>query len=377
MISFTKKSLFAKGTCMVQLSNTTTGEIMYSGNKFQTSNIQSSVSLGEIRGGLGSGVVAIIPAESSLTVDFAAADFDLRAKAMQTGATFQMGAPAPTCEVLTADTETLTLAMPNGAPVAQIGYNKIFGYVQIVGQESKMAVDGVPYEINPSTGEVKGFQATSGTQYKVWYFVQKASAELATISTSMAGAVCHFTAQIAVYSNESGQGSNNTGSRVGWLYVIIPRLKFDGTGGGLEGDQTTAIQTQLRGTALASDDGVVSATCADCADNIFGHYLYVPDQDTGVFTGLAVVGGVVSVPVSESAQIPVKLVAGNGELVTPGSYSDGFTYTPTGAPTGTQISDAGVVQAGSTPGDFRVKIEYQDGTETLTATIQVSVTSAG
>lgn len=376
MISFTKKSLFAKGTCMVQLANTTTGEIMYSGNKFQTSNIQSSVSLGEIRGGLGSGIVAIIPAESSLTVDFAAADFDLRAKAMQTGATFQMGAPAPTCEVLTASGTTLTLEMPNGAPVAQIGYNKIFGYVQVVGQESAMSVDGVPYEINPDTGEIQGFQATSGTQYKVWYFVQKASAELATISTSMAGAVCHFTAQIAVYANESSANAGSTGSRVGWLYVIIPRLMFDGTGGGLEGDQTTAIQTQLRGTALASDDGVVSATCADCTSNIFGHYLYVPDQDAGVFTGLAVVGGVVSVPAGESTQIPVKLVAGNGELVTPGSYSDGFTYTPTGAPTGTEVSAAGVLTGGSTPGDFSIKIEYQDGDNTLATTVQASVTGA-
>lgn len=376
MISFTKKSLFAKGTCMVQLSNTTTGEIMYSGNKFQTSNIQSSVSLGEIRGGLGSGIVAIIPAESSLTVDFAAADFDLRAKAMQTGATFQMGAPAPTCEVLTASGTTLTLEMPNGAPVAQIGYNKIFGYVQIVGQESKMAVDGVPYELDPSTGKVKGFQATSGTQYKVWYFVQKASAELATISTAMAGAVCHFTAQIAVYANESSANAGSTGSRVGWLYVIIPRLKFDGTGGGLEGDQNTAIQTQLRGTALASDDGVVSATCADCADNIFGHYLYVPDQDSGVFTGLAVVGGVVSLPISSSAQIPVRLVAGNGELVQVGDTTTGWTYTLKSAPTGTEVSASGLITSGSTPGDCSCVVTYENGGDPLTATIQVSVTGA-
>lgn len=377
MISFQNKSLFAKGTCMVQLANTATGEIMYSGNKFQTSNIQSSVSLGEIRGGLGSGIVAIIPAESSLTVDFTAADFDLRAKAMQTGATFQMGAPAPTCEVLTADAETLTLAMPNGAPVAQIGYNKIFGYVQIVGQESKMAVDGVPYEIDPATGEVKGFQATSGTQYKVWYFVQKASAELATISTSMAGAVCHFTAQIAVYANESSANAGSTGSRVGWLYVIIPRLMFDGTGGGLEGDQTTAIQTQLRGTALASDEGVVSATCADCTSNIFGHYLYVPDQDAGVFTGLAVVGGVVSLPVSTTAQIPVRLVAGNGELVQVGDTTTGWTYTLNGAPTGTEVSASGLITAGTTPGDCTCTATYENGGDPLTATIQVSVTAAG
>ena len=375
MISFTKKSLFAKGTCMVQLANTTTGEIMYSGNKFQTSNIQSSVSLGEIRGGLGSGIVAIIPAESSLTVDFAAADFDLRAKAMQMGATVQAGAPAPVCEVVTASGTTLTLEMPNGAPVAQIGYNKIFGYVQVVGQESAMSVDGVPYEINPTTGEIQGFQATSDTQYKVWYFVRKASAQMATISALFDPKTVHFTAQLAVYSND-GSGANNTGSRIGWLYVIIPRLKFDGTGGGLDGDQTTASVQSFTGRALSMDELVVSSACSDCDAGTFGYYIYVEDAGASVFEGLAVVGGVVSLPVSTTAQIPVRLVAQNGELVVPGNYSDGFTYTPTGAPTGTQVSSAGVIQAGSTPGDFLVKIEYQDGTETLTATIQVSVTGA-
>lgn len=377
MISFQNRSLFAKGTCMVQLANTTTGEILYSGNKFQTSNISVSANLGEIRGGLNSGVVAVIPAESSMTVNFTAADFDLRATAMQMGSVVTTGAPAPVCEVITASGATLTLAMPNGAPVAQIGYNKIFGYVQIVGSESKMAVDGVPYEIDPATGEVKGFQATSGTQYKVWYFVQKASAELATISSAISGTVAHFTAQIAVYMNESGQGANGTGTRVGWLYVIIPRLKFDGTGGGLEGDQTSPLATRLVGTALSVDESVVSGTCDACSAGVYGHYLYVPDQDAGVFTGLAVVGGVVSLPVSTTAQIPVRLVAGNGELVQVGDTTTGWTYTLNGAPTGTEVSASGLIAAGTTPGDCNCVVTYENGGDPLTATIQVSVTAAG
>lgn len=375
MVNFTDRKLYVKGTCVAQFADPSTGEILYSSNKFQSNGISTESDLGEIRAGLSNGVAAIIPSNSALTVNFTAADFNLYAKAMQVGATVQYGAPAPTCEVLTAAGTTLTLEMPNGAPVAQAGYSKIFGYVQTVGQESKAAVDGVPYEIDPTSGAIQGFQATSGTQYKVWYFVRKASAQMATISSLFDPKVVHFTAQMAVYANDGG-GANNTGSRVGWLYVIIPRLKFDGTGGGLDGDQTTASTQGFTGQALSMDELVVSGTCSDCDAGVFAHYIYVEDAGASVFEGLAVVGGVVSLPVSTTAQIPVRLVAQNGELVVPASYSEGFTYTPTGAPTGTQVSAAGIIQAGSTPGDFQVKIEYQDGTETLTATIQVSVTEA-
>lgn len=375
MVNFTDRKLYVKGTCVAQFADPSTGEILYSSNKFQSTGISTESDLGEIRAGLSNGVAAIIPSNSALTVNFTAADFNLYAKAMQVGATVQYGAPAPTCEVLTASGTTLTLELPNGAPVAQAGYSKIFGYVQTVGQESKTAIDGVPYEIDPASGAVQGFQATSGTQYKVWYFVRKASAQMATISALFDPKVVHFTAQMAVYSNDGG-GANNTGSRVGWLYVIVPRLKFDGTGGGLDGDQTTASTQGFTGQALSMDELVVSGTCSDCDAGTFGYYIYVEDAGASVFEGLAVVGGVVSVPSGQSAQIPVRLVAQNGELVQISDTETGWSYTLNGAPTGTQVSDAGVVQAGSTPGDCTCTVTYENGGDPLTATIQVSITEA-
>lgn len=375
MVNFTDRKLYVKGTCVAQFADPSTGEILYSSNKFQSTGISTESDLGEIRAGLSNGVAAIIPSNSALTVNFTAADFNLYAKAMQVGATVQYGAPAPTCEVLTAAGTTLTLEMPNGAPVAQAGYSKIFGYVQTVGQESKAAVDGVPYEIDPTSGAIQGFQATSGTQYKVWYFVRKASAQMATISSLFDPKVVHFTAQMAVYANDGG-GANNTGSRVGWLYVIIPRLKFDGTGGGLDGDQTTASTQGFTGQALSMDELVVSGTCSDCDASVFAYYIYVEDAGASVFEGLAVVGGVVSVPTGQSAQIPVRLVAQNGELVQISDTETGWNYTLNGAPTGTQVSDAGVVQAGSTPGDCTCTVTYENGGNPLAATIQISITEA-
>lgn len=375
MISFTDRKLYVKGTCVAQFADPSTGEILYSSNKFQSSGISAETDLGEIRAGLSNGIAAIIPSNSALSVNFTAANFNLYAKAMQVGATVQYGAPAPTCEVLTASGTTLTLEMPNGAPVAQAGYAKIFGYIQTVGQESKAAIDGVPYEINPTTGEIQGFQATSDTQYKVWYFVRKASAQMATISALFDPKTVHFTAQMAVYANDGG-GANNTGSRVGWLYVIIPRLKFDGTGGGLDGDQTTASTQSFTGQALSMDELVVSGTCSDCDGGTFGYYIYVEDAGASVFEGLAVVGGVVSLPVSTTAQIPVRLVAQNGELVQVGDTTTGWTYTLKGAPTGTNVSASGLITGGTTPGDCSCVVTYENGGDPLAATIQVSVTGA-
>ena len=59
-----------------------------------------------------------------------------------------------------------------------------------------------------------------------------------------------------------------------------------------------------------------------------------------------------------TAQIPTKLVMKNGELVTPASYSTRFNYTTTTPPTGTTVSTSGVVNAGSTAGDFDVTVAY-------------------
>ena len=182
-------------------------------------------------------------------------------------------------------------------------------------------------------------------------------------------------AQIPVYSNDGNPGAS--GSRVGWLYVVIPRLKFDGTGGGIQTDQSTAAQTILRGVALSADEAVVSGTCSDCTSSIFAHYIMVEDEGASVFEGIAVIGGVVSLPVSTTAQIPVRLVAGNGELVQVGDTTTGWTYTLKGAPTGTNVSASGLITGGTTPGDCSCVVTYENGGDPLTATIQVSVTAAG
>lgn len=370
MISFTDKKLYVKGTCQAQLSDPCTGNILYASNKFQTGNITTSVTMGEVRGGLGNAVAAILPSDAALNVEFTAADFNLAAKAAQLGSSIAYGAPVSECQTITASSTSLTIDVTGGAPVAPLGFASPICYVQEVGAAGNIGATGTAYPIS-SGGAISGFIATVSKQYKVFYFVQSATAQLVSISSLFDPKTLYFQAQMAVFSNEACSAETD-GTRVGWLYVIVPRLKL-GANGGIVGDQTTPDTTSVSGQAVAFDDTVISATCSDCNAATFAYYVYVPDNGAESIVGLAVVGGLVEVDRSGTAQIPVRFVMANGQLAVPGSYSSGFTYTPTGAPSGTSVNTSGLVTAGSTAGDFEVAVSYNNDGTTLTTPVNVSV----
>lgn len=373
MISFTDKKLYVKGTCQANLCDPCTGDVVYSSNKFQTGNITSSVTMGEIRAGMGNAIATILPSDSALNVEFTAADFSLAAKAAQVGATLSYNAPSPECQIVKASGSSLTINVDNGVPAPNAGYSTAYCYVQEVGAPGGIATTGIAYPIG-TDGAISNFVATENKEYKVFYFVKKPGSQMATISSLFNPQVLHFTAQIPVFSNENC-AANDEGSRAGWLYIIVPRLKLGGNAG-IVGDQTNNDTTSLSGQAVAFDEDVVSGVCSDCNASSLAYYIYVPDDQASQIAGLAVVGGLVSVAQSDTAQIPVRLVMANGQLVIPADYETGFSYTASGAPSGTSVSDAGVVTAGTTAGDFEVNIEYDNDGETLSTPVNVSVLSA-
>ena len=164
---------------------------------------------------------------------------------------------------------------------------------------------------------------------------------------------------------------------MGWLYVIVPNLKLGGNGG-IVGDQTTADTTSMSGQAIVYDAETVGENCNACSGggSALAYYVFVLDNGAEAIQGLAVVGGAVNVATSSTAQIPVMFVMQNGQLVKPAAYGTGWTFTATGAPNGTTVSNAGVVTAGATTGDFEVTATYTDGTNTFNLPVNVSVVSA-
>lgn len=375
MIRFTDSRLYAKGIGEAICTDKTTGQILYFSNKFQTGNVTPSVTIGEIRAGLGNAIATTLPSDASVNVEFTAADFNLWAKAAQMGAMLRYNAPVMVCQTVTANGTALSIDITEGTPVAQKGFSKIFCYVQEVNAASPIATGGVSYDLNPTTGAVTGFTATSGKTYKVFYFVNKATAQIATITTAMDPKVVHFIATVAVFSTASGSAQNE-GTRVGTLYIIIPSLKF-GANGGVTGDQTSNDTTSLSGQAIAYDPDVITDGCDECtgAGSDLAYYIYQPcgsgvEEIEGI---VASIGGI-SLKASSNYQMQPRIAMKNGELVKGDAAT--FTYTATGAPSGTTVGEkTGLITAGTTAGDFTIEVSYAAGESTFKDTCEVEVTS--
>lgn len=372
MVKFQDPALFLKGTCNILLSDTSTGNVLYQTSNSQTNNATPSITAGEIRAGLSNGIVAVISSDSALNITLTAADFSMTAKAAQVGSSVQYGAVAPACQVVTASGTSLTVDVAGGAPVAQYGYTTPFCYVLEVGAANSVQAQGTAYPINAETGVVSDFIAQSGKSYKVWYFVNRANGQVVNVPSNIQPGVYHYTAQMAVYAKQGTSADQS--SRVGWFYLVIPYLKLSASSG-VTGDQTTPDTTDLSGMALSADELVESGTCTDCTSGNYAYYVYIPDNTSEGINGLAVVGGVVDVATSGTAQIPVKYVMLDGSLVQP-NYAE-LAYTLEGEPSGTTVSETGVITGGSTAGDCEVTISYPaEGEAQFTCVANVSVTQA-
>lgn len=364
-------ALYLKGTATAYLQDSN-NNIVYASDKFQTANIASSTTLGEIRGGIGNPIQALIPTDSAMTVTFVAADFSLFAKAAQTGATLAYGAPVMVCQNVTASGTSISIDVTGGTPVAAAGSSDVICFVQEVGVASNIASDGTAYPIS-SAGAVSNFVATSGHTYKVWYYVNRLNAQIATVRSLFDPSVFRFTAVMAVYSND---GTANGGTHVGNLTVIIPRLKLGGDGGGITGDQTTNDTTSITGQALAADEAVVTADCDDCGGvgSPMAYYIYAPcDLTSGIEGVVAQVGGVITVPKSTTFQMQPRVVV-NGELAN--AVEGTFSYALVGSISGTTVNaTTGLITAGATTGDAEIRVTLTIGAQSWEDIVNLSVTA--
>lgn len=373
MITFTDKRLYAKGICSAQLQDPSTGEVLSQSDKFSTGNIQFSANTDPLRAGLGNGIATIIASDSDTQVNFTRADFDMMTKMMAVGGSVSYNAISPVCQTVEATGTALKADVSKLVPVAQYGYSTIFCYVQEVGVGSSYAVGGVPYPIDPTTGDITGFTAESGKSYKIWYFARKPAAQVGIVNGAFNGRIVHFTAQIAVYQNVSGK---NKGTRWGWAYLIVPRLYLQPDGANTTGDQSNYDTTTITGRAINEDADVISAECDACGGmGTVAYMVLVPDEESDEVAGIAVIGGVVSVAASGTAPVNGKLVMKNGELVTP-SPASLLKYTiDAGTATGTTVSADGIVTAGSTQGSGTLTLQYPaEGAAKYTAQAAVEVT---
>ncbi len=368
MITFTDPKLYTRGICAAQFADMESGQVLLSSNKFQEGNITVTVNADPLRAGLNNGIATIIESDPDIQVNFTQANFDLKTKMAGVGGAVTYNAVAPVCQVLTADSAVLKVDVTDGAPVAQYGMSKAYAYVQETKKASGIQQGGIAYEI-AADGTISGFTAVSGTEYKVWYFVNKLSAVCGRLTTGMNGKVGLFTAQLAVYGNVNAK--TNEGTRQGWLYINVP-LKLQADTATVTGSQSNYDTTSIVGRALSTDESVISDKCEDCAGGTLGWYVYVPDSGAEVVTGIVTaIGGVINVPVSGSAQVKPQAVLENGQLAVLDPAK--CAYSLTGAPSGTTVSASGLISAGSTAGDADLNVTFVYEGTTFTDQCAVSV----
>ena len=362
MIQLNNKYLFAKGTCNVVVSDPATGNIDYQSNKVQTSQLTTSVNMNEIRAGLGNAIAIQLPTDSAVNLELTAADFSMNTRAMQLGSSVTYNAAAPVCEVIKATSTTLTLATAS-TPVAPQGFNKAIAYVSDGTSDASTA-----YEIDAGKNIV-GFTATPNVSYRVYYWLNNASAQQLTAYSVFAPAIKHVTVQIAVYSTENAASASQS-SLVGWLYCIIPRMQFSAKAD-TDGSQTGNVTSVLSGTALSYDPDADVTVCTDCGLSELAYWVYVPNGDvTQSIAALAVIGGGLSIANGSTAQIPVRFLMDDGSLVVPDYTLMTYASNPSGKVT---ISSSGLITATATGSTTVTATLTADNTKT--ATVPVTVTA--
>ena len=365
MVNLLNKYLYAKGTCNVVVRNITTGDVDYQSNKMQTSQFATTCDMGAIQAGIGNATVIQIPHNSAVNLTLTAADFSMSARAMSVGSTVAYGGISPVCEVITAGATALTVT---NTPAAPYGYTKAICNVVEAGVTN---APGTAYEIDTQSKTILGFTATNGKSYTVTYFQQNASAEYFNIGGMFAPAIKHVTVQIPIYS-ASGTENVLQGTKVGDLYIIIPRMQFGGKAD-IEASQTAAATTDLSGTALTYEEAAAEGVCNDCSIPGLAQVLYVPAASvTASVVGLAVVGGAMTVKSGSSTKVPVKGVMPNGTL----QQLDYSTMTYSIAAGGTSIAsvnEQGDV-SGTSTGDTELTVTLKDN-PSIKTTVSVTVTA--
>lgn len=357
------RALYAKGTMDVKLFDPASNDMVYYSNKMSTSQLTSTINLGPINAGPGNPVVIQIPDTPGLNMNLTAADFSLEGRALSAGSNVVYNGVVPVDEVVQADGTTLTVTQ---TPVYPLGGCDIVGYVNN---------SGTAYQIDPTTRELQGFTATAGQTYCVHYYTNNASAKQFGVDTLMNPAVVRGFITIPVYSTEGTTANANTGSRVGSLYITIPRGQLSGDVS-TEGSQTTPATTIMNLTALSYDEACEqNIQCGTSASPKLAYMVLElygnPDQNV---EDLAIVGGNdITVVAGTPYTIPIKYMMDNGEIVTPDLSN--FTYTPEEGEAFFSVSPAGVI-TGTSDGTATLTIASKYNTD-LTVTANVTVEGGG
>lgn len=373
MIKFTNPRLYVQGVGTAIMLEPSTGNIKFFSDKFQDGNITVSADDGLVSAGIGNAPAIMIPTNPNVQVSVTAADYSEYAKSAAVGGTISAAAPVMTCQTVAASGAALTLDVSAGTPVAGPGMDSVVCYVQEIGAASPIERDGTAYALNPSTGAISGFSATSGKNYLVTYYVSQANATMTTISTNVKGEVVTFILQRPIYTNVDAK--TNQGDLWGMLYEIVPRLQLMPDGAANSGNQNSPTTTAITGRGISYDAETITADCAGCSMSgapLMFRVIVPCDKTQGIDGILGVLGGTVTLAADETYQLnPAVIVGGKLSYSVPASD---FTYASASDSVATVGANTGLVTAAGT-GDTQITISYTVGSTAYQDIIDVSVSA--
>ena len=373
MITFTDVRKYVLGIGVAYATDPGTGDFLYWSDKFQEGNVTVSGSDQVLSAGIGNAPAIIIPTDPNVSVNITAGDYGEYIKSASVGGKITYGAPAVACQTVQASGTSLTISVANGTPIAGPGMEDVVCYVQEVGAESPIATGGVAYALNPTSGAITGFTATSGKTYLVTYYVAQANASMTTITGNIKGKVVRFVLQRPIYVNVDS--STNQGDLWGMLYEIVPRLQLMPDTAANAGGQTAYTTTGIVGRAIQFDAETITAGCDQCS--LTGaplmYRVIVPcDKTAGIDGILGALGGAVSLAVDATLQLnPAVIVDGKLSYSVPASE---FEYSSSATGVATVEQYTGLV-SGESAGSAEITVTYTVGSETYTDYVNVEVTS--
>lgn len=332
------KELYAKGTSAIRMFSAK-DDLVYESNKLQTAQIQTTVNLGPIQGGIGNGTLLNIPDTPNLTLAMTASDFSLDAQGLQVGSTPHYNAIIPVKEPLTLSAQkTLTVTH---APVAPAGSSSGKRVAYVKGEAYEFGEDG-------SEKVIQLPMDTPAGDYCVEYYVQKLQSRQLDIKTLFAPAVVRALIETPLYRSDADL---TNGSRVGTLYTTIPRLQLNGD---INADysQTVATTTVLNGTALSFDEMVATGANPCRSNEPKLAYMAIDLDGENTYDSvihLAVIGGGIAGSQGDEVPLPIKIVMANGELQQIPAMSD-FDVTVNPGTAGTYSTSTQKFTIGTTDG---------------------------
>lgn len=319
-ITFGDPALFVKGVAEQIFYDPSTGNIVGYDKTATEGSVSISVNLSEITGGMGNQLIGVLPDTARVSGTYTSAAFSLETREKIMGGEIAYNAVSQVCETVTAQSAVLTVT---GSPAPSIGESKDDGYywcyVRHVGDADNK---GTNVSVDPVTGNVRDYAATTGEKYEVTYFSHVVSASMLPVPSVWNPVMMTVQTKYGVYSKQNG--SAERGILKGWLYFIAPRCVLNADAG-VNASQTANADTA--GSWIALPEKPENMPVCDCSDaaHPMAYYVYVPCSDENdAVAGIVSVGRGLTLKHGKSAQLPIKLVMPDDSLIQPDFSTLGY-----------------------------------------------------